>query len=57
LLGIAGKVGSFHGELNRQIADDDTCGRLRRQLSSNIFVQFLAGPREVRTGIMASCCD
>ena len=24
--------------------------RLRRQLPSNIFVQSLAGPREVRTG-------
>jgi uncharacterized protein YjbI with pentapeptide repeats len=49
---LAGKVGSFHAELNRQIADDDTRSRLRRQLPSNIFVQFLAGPREVRTGIM-----
>src|SRR5439155_16517518 len=26
--------------------------RLRRQLPSNIFVQFLAGPREVRAGAM-----
>jgi uncharacterized protein YjbI with pentapeptide repeats len=49
---LAGKVGSFHAELNQQIADDDTRARLRRQLPSNIFVQFLAGPREVRTGIL-----
>ena len=27
-----------------------SCGVLRRQLPSNIFVQFLAGPQEVRTG-------
>ena len=28
------------------------CARLRRQLPSNIFVQFLAGPREARRGAM-----
>jgi hypothetical protein len=49
---LADKVGAFHGELQVQIADEDIRARLRRQLPSNIFVQFLAGPREVRTGIM-----
>jgi hypothetical protein len=49
---LAGKVGAFHTELHTQIAGDDAQARLRRQLPSNIFVQFLAGPREVRTGIV-----
>jgi hypothetical protein len=49
---LANKVGTFHNELEAQIVDDATRGRLRRQLPSNVFVQFLAGPREVRTGII-----
>ena len=49
---LAGKVGVFHSELQAQIADEDTRTRLRRQLPSDIFVQHLAGPHEVRTGIM-----
>ena len=44
--------GAFHSELQTQISDKSTRALLRRQLPSNIFVQFLAGPREVRTGIM-----
>jgi uncharacterized protein YjbI with pentapeptide repeats len=49
---LAGKVRAFHSELQIQIADDEARARLRRQLPSNIFVQFLAGPREVQTGII-----
>jgi uncharacterized protein YjbI with pentapeptide repeats len=49
---LAAKVGAFHAELQAQIADEDARVRLRRQLPSNIFVQVLAGPREVRTGIV-----
>ena len=49
---LADKVGVFHAELATQIADEDVRARLRRQLPSNIFVQFLAGPREVRAGVM-----
>lgn len=49
---LAGKVGAFDVELGQQIKVSDTTARLRRQLPSNIFVQLLAGPREVRTGIM-----
>src|SRR6516162_4143112 len=50
---LAGKVGAFHRELQKQIPEDDEKRtHLRRQLPSNIFVQFLAGPREVRTGIV-----
>jgi uncharacterized protein YjbI with pentapeptide repeats len=49
---LAGKVGAFHAELQQQIPDEDVGARLRRQLPSNIFVQFLAGPREIRAGAM-----
>ena len=49
---LAGRVGAFHSELEMQISDEHTRALLRRQLPSNIFVQFLAGPREARTGIM-----
>ena len=49
---LAGKVGAFDDELRVQVVEDDARARLRRQLPSNIFVQFLAGPREVRTGVM-----
>jgi uncharacterized protein YjbI with pentapeptide repeats len=49
---LAGKVGDFDAELKEQITDEDVRRRLRRQLPSNIFVQFLAGPREVRTGVL-----
>ena len=48
---LTGKVGAFDLELQAQISSDDVRARLRRQLPSNIFVQSLAGPREMRTGI------
>jgi uncharacterized protein YjbI with pentapeptide repeats len=51
---LADKVGVFHAELQAQIADDNTRARLRRQLPSNIFVQFLAGPIEVRSGLIGT---
>ena len=41
----------FDAELRAQIGNDDIRARLRRQLPSNIFVQYLAGPHEVRTGV------
>src|SRR5437588_6629886 len=49
---LAGKIGAFHVELQTQISGDDSRARLRRQLPTNIFVQSLAGPREVRSGII-----
>jgi hypothetical protein len=49
---LADKVGAFHFELQAQIDDDDVRTRLRRQLPSNIFVQILAGPYEVRNGVL-----
>jgi uncharacterized protein YjbI with pentapeptide repeats len=51
---LAGKVGVFHAELQAQIADEALRARLRRQLPSNIFVQFLAGPLEVRSGVVGA---
>jgi uncharacterized protein YjbI with pentapeptide repeats len=48
----SGKVRIFDDELRAQIADEDVRARLRRQLPSNIFVQFLAGPREARHGLL-----
>jgi len=49
---LAGKVGVFDVQLRAQIEDPEVRTRLRRQMPSNIFVQFLAGPPEVRDGIM-----
>ncbi len=49
---LAGKIGVFHSELQAQVDDEDLRSRLRRQLPSNTFAQFLAGPREVREGIV-----
>ena len=48
---LAGKVGAFHTELEAQIRNDKTRAHLRRQLPTNIFVQFLAGPYDIRTGL------
>lgn len=49
---LADKVGVFHAELRNQIGDSDVRERLQRQLPSNIFVQFLAGPHDVRAGVI-----
>ena len=46
---LADKVGAFNAELEAQIGPGDAKAWLRRQLPSNIFVQYLAGPREVQT--------
>ncbi|MDE5441196.1 hypothetical protein GWG65_06960 [Bradyrhizobium sp. CSA207] len=47
---LADKAGAFHQQLRQQIEDEDTRAGLRRQLPSNIFVQFVAGPPGVRSG-------
>jgi uncharacterized membrane protein YdbT with pleckstrin-like domain len=48
---LAAKVGAFDAELKRQLPNaPDTREGLRRDLPSNIFVQFLAGPEDVREG-------
>ena len=51
---LAGKVGAFHTELEAEIHYPETRARLRRQLPSNIFVQFLAGPRDTREGVFGN---
>jgi uncharacterized protein YjbI with pentapeptide repeats len=45
------KTRLFQNELNQQIADPADRNRLRMQLPSNIFLQLLAGPREIRAGL------
>src|ERR1700730_13861104 len=49
---LAGKVGAFREQLEKQIASDSAKAHLRRQLPSNIFVQLLSGPDDVRMGFM-----
>jgi uncharacterized protein YjbI with pentapeptide repeats len=51
---FADKLGVFRTEFRAQITDPVVRARLRRQLPSNIFVQLLAGPREIRAGVMGS---
>jgi hypothetical protein len=52
---LAAKVGRFEEELKQQLPDaPDTREGLRRQLPSNIFVQFLAGPSDIRNGGVSS---
>jgi hypothetical protein len=59
------KASRFHAELKRQFPDaqdgaaperenKDIRDKLRRLLPSNIFVQILAGPPELRTGIFGT---
>ncbi len=48
---LAAKVGAFDAELKRQRPNPpETREGLRRDLPSNIFVQFLAGPEDIREG-------
>jgi len=48
---LGAKASQFHDRLKEQIPNDQKIREgLRRQLPSNIFVQFLAGPREFRNG-------
>jgi len=48
---LGAKASQFHDRLYEQIPNDEKIREgLRRQLPSNIFVQFLAGPREFRDG-------
>jgi hypothetical protein len=51
---LASKIAVFHVELQAQIDDESVRTKLRRQLPSNIFIQFLAGPHDVREGFVGS---
>lgn len=47
---LADKAGAFHQQLRQQIDDEGIRASLRRQLPSNVFVQFVAGPSGLRSG-------
>jgi uncharacterized protein YjbI with pentapeptide repeats len=48
---LGAKVGVYDAELRAQLGEvPETREGLRRQLPSNIFVQFLAGPGDIRKG-------
>jgi hypothetical protein len=48
---LAAKVGAFDKELRAQLGNaPETQEGLRRQLPTNIFAQFLAGPEDIRNG-------
>jgi uncharacterized protein YjbI with pentapeptide repeats len=50
---LAGKIGAFNRELEAQLGgpkEEATRASIRGQLPNNVFVQFLAGPRDIRTG-------
>lgn len=49
---LAGKVDAFDAQLRKEITDDVVQEPLRRQLPNVIFVQLLAGPQSVRTGVL-----
>jgi uncharacterized protein YjbI with pentapeptide repeats len=58
---LAVKTKAFHRELRSQIADSpnnptaaDVRKKLRQRLPSDIFVQFLAGPENIRGGVFGS---
>ncbi|TAU35391.1 pentapeptide repeat-containing protein [Rhizobium ruizarguesonis] len=49
---LSGKIGQFNAELRRQLPDQMAQrANIRRLLPSNIFVQLLAGPPEVRGAV------
>jgi hypothetical protein len=50
LVFLAGKISAYNAALQAKISWEDARAPHRRQLPSNIFVQYLAGPREIRTG-------
>jgi uncharacterized protein YjbI with pentapeptide repeats len=49
---LATKIGAFDVELYAQIGDAGQRERLRGQLPSNIFVQLLVGPHQIRNGLV-----
>jgi uncharacterized protein YjbI with pentapeptide repeats len=53
---LSGKIRMFNEGLGAAYLKDPTVRpeALRRRLPSNIFVQYLAGPKDVRTGIMGN---
>jgi hypothetical protein len=52
---LAGKIEDLDRVLITQIVDQEEQAKLRRQLPANIFIQLLAGPSEVRDGLVGGC--
>src|SRR5215472_8555481 len=52
---LAHKVGDLDRVLVTQVADLEEQTKLRGQLPANIFIQLLAGPIEVRNGLIGIC--
>ena len=52
---LAGKIEDLDRVLITQIVDREEQTKLRRQLPANIFIQLLAGPSEVRDGLIGGC--
>jgi uncharacterized protein YjbI with pentapeptide repeats len=51
--GILGnKISAFQAELQVAVYDDNDRAKRSRQLPSNLFVQLLAGPPEIKSGIV-----
>jgi uncharacterized protein YjbI with pentapeptide repeats len=50
LVFLAGKISAYNAALQAKISWEDARAPHRRQLPSNIFVQYLAGPREWQSG-------
>jgi uncharacterized protein YjbI with pentapeptide repeats len=48
LVMLTDKAKCYHQAIYAQIKDAETRDKLRRQLPSNIFIQFLAGPSDLR---------
>ena len=51
LVMLTDKTKLYHRALHKKIEDKETRDGLRRQLPSNVFVQFLAGAPETRSGL------
>ena len=50
---LAAKGGAYDAELRAQLCDaPEMRDAFRRQLPSNVFVQFLAGPEDIREGLL-----
>jgi uncharacterized protein YjbI with pentapeptide repeats len=50
---LADKAKVFHEKLKAKICSHDSREGLRRQLPINVFVQFLAGPSNIREGLFS----
>ena len=47
---LSEKIENFHNALIDAVPDGGERNQIRRRLPNNLFIQFLAGPHDVRTG-------